>query len=882
MDKLGDHRKSAKVSCRNISWYFDLCIEKKLDCTSILRNVKYSKAYLQDPGNFIDWQSFAVINNNLRQYLSDEEIREAGRLSWNNISFRHSKNVSSVKNSALSQFQTIFGSVGVIAKLYPCELSISESSLNHFVIHLRMKNELASCRSFHLILVGQMIGLPEISGQGAASVELQHNKTGADFNVHHSDGFSFLYLFKQFFSQWRDRETIESELNLHYDTLDAKYRQLYLANKKFTENQSENSEISIRYELLSRNVNDVIWMCDLQLNLQYLSPSFEDLTGFEISEGIKKPLSQFLTDKPIEIISKGLKTALSGIKAIRSEIIFETQMTRKNNSTVWTEVEVKFEFDRNDSPIRVIGQTKDISERKLLEAMLNRSEKKYGLIANSARDAIITFNEHGHITFANPSASRIFDYSLNDLVALPIKLIIPDIFRASPHEIDQLTEANIQLSGQTKHNQSLSLEVSFVQTEIDSQTLYTAIARDIGQRERHNEERKDLQNQLLASQKLESIGQLTGGIAHDFNNLLVAINGYADLGINRGNKDSEVNHYFAEIKRAGKSAALMTQKLLAFSRKQTPEPTISNFPSLLLSLHPMIQRLLPKNIVVTFDIEDSNLNVPIDSSQLEQIIVNLTVNARDAMPEGGELKISCRHEWLDDSSICTHSLAVGSYSIVTVSDSGQGMSMNTRNRIFEPFFTTKPIGSGTGLGLAVVHGIVSEHKGLIQIDSELGKGTVFILYLPSSEKSLGTQISYDATCDLRGSESILIVEDNAQVRELVSILLKGIGYSVQSAIDGQDAWEYYKFHNDNIDLVIMDVVMPRMGGREVYKRIREVNPYVKVIFTSGYAIDGLHTKFIHENQLEFIQKPYHTELLKVRIRKVLDEHTKSIPAQKQS
>ena len=292
----------------------------------------------------------------------------------------------------------------------------------------------------------------------------------------------------------------------------------------------------------------------------------------------------------------------------------------------------------------------------------------------------------------------------------------------------------------------------------------------------------------------------------------------------------------------------------------------------------MIQRLLPKNIDVTFDIEASKLNVLIDSTQLEQIIINLIVNAGDAMPEGGKLNITSRQEMLDESILCTNSLPVGNYNIVTISDTGQGMSMSTRKKVFEPFFTTKPKGSGTGLGLAVVHSIISKHGGLIQIESELDKGSIFSFYLPCSDMGLGTPLSRESNNDLSGSESILIVEDNEHVRELVCILLKSIGYKVQTAVDGLAALEYFQFKQKDIDLVIMDVVMPRMGGQEVYKRIREINSSVKVIFTSGYSSEGLHTKFIHENKLEFIQKPYHNEFLKSRIRKILDETSTESPS----
>ncbi|MFT5209010.1 MAG: PAS domain S-box-containing protein [Flavobacterium sp.] len=871
MEKQDKRRTSANVSCRNIAWYFDLCDEKKLDSPSILRNVEYSKEYLSDPSNFIDWQKFAVLNDNLLQYLSDVEMREAGRRSWNNGNLRHYKIVSTLNHSVPDQYSSVFGPTGFMAKLYPCDLNISETKKSHFVVQLRMKNELFASRSFHLILAGQLMGLPEVLGQQSASVEIEHTKKGADFTVYHEKIFGFSRSLKQLYGQYKNRKVAALELNQNYNALQEKYRQLFLANKMLEASQDRVTSANTRYELLSNNIADVIWTTDLQLNLLYISPSFEKLTGHKIDDSINKPINKFFTNQSIDLINDGLKMALSGKEAIKDEYVFEAQLVRKNNSTICAEVKAKIEFNIHDIPIKIIGVTRDISERKSMEELLTRSEKKYRLITNTAQDAIITFDENGRITFANPSAAQTFDYSLDDLVGLPIKLIIPDIFRASPLEIDQLIETNIQLAGLTKNNDHLSLEISFAKHEKNNQSFYTGISRDIGQGKRHDEERKKLETQLLASQKLESIGKLTAGIAHDFNNLLVAINGYAELGINKNNNETDIRHYFSEIKRAGKSAALMTKKLLAFSRKQVQEPTVSNLPALLESLQPMIQRLLPTNIDVTFDIEISKLNVLIDSTQLEQVIINLIVNAGDAMPKGGKLNITNRQVMLDESLLCANSLAVGNYNIVTISDTGQGMSMRTRNKIFEPLFTTKPEGSGTGLGLTVVHGIISKHNGLIQIESELGKGSVFSFYLPCSDRELGAPLAREASNDMSGSESILVVDDNVQVRELVCTLLESIGYKVQTAIDGLAALEYFHFNQKDIDLVIMDVVMPRMGGQEVYKRMREINSNVKVIFTSGYSSEGLHTKFIHENKLEFIQKPYHNELLKSRIRKTLDE-----------
>ena len=311
----------------------------------------------------------------------------------------------------------------------------------------------------------------------------------------------------------------------------------------------------------------------------------------------------------------------------------------------------------------------------------------------------------------------------------------------------------------------------------------------------------------------------------------------------------------------------MTKKLLSFGRQQTLEPSVSSFPMLFQSLLPMIERLLPKNIEIIVDIEEE-LNVLIDKGQIEQVIINLIVNAGDAMPEGGKLTITAKRTLIGED---TTSLPQGDYVLLIISDTGYGMDRQTMDKMFDPFFTTKPEGSGTGLGMAVVSDIVNQHKGIIQVESQVNKGSTFSFYLPSSDEDIGCKTPLEVSGNSSdGNESILVVEDNDQVRELADLFLTESGYKVRAAYDGLDALEYFKHHHNEIDIIIMDVVMPRMSGKEVYEKMLQINPKLKVIFTSGYSSKGAYTEFIIDNKLDFIQKPYHTEGLKLKIRNLLD------------
>jgi CheY-like chemotaxis protein len=291
----------------------------------------------------------------------------------------------------------------------------------------------------------------------------------------------------------------------------------------------------------------------------------------------------------------------------------------------------------------------------------------------------------------------------------------------------------------------------------------------------------------------------------------------------------------------------------------------------------MIRRLLPEYIDVHIHRSLEDVHVFADSGQLEQIIVNLAVNAKDAMPDQGRLEISVRNQKIDQAFAADHPTArAGEFALITVQDSGSGMTQDTMEKMFEPFFSTKPEGAGTGRGLSVVAGIVSQHNGFIDVTSNSTEGTCFRIFLPATEAGIDSDLSRPVIPATGGNETLLLVEDNEHVRDLARLILKGAGYTVMEAVDGADAIRQFRNAYKKINLVILDVVMPKMGGREVMSLMREVDPLVKILFTSGYANQGIHTHFILEQGLEFIQKPYSTNSLRAKIRQTLDAEPTSI------
>jgi nitrogen-specific signal transduction histidine kinase/CheY-like chemotaxis protein len=387
------------------------------------------------------------------------------------------------------------------------------------------------------------------------------------------------------------------------------------------------------------------------------------------------------------------------------------------------------------------------------------------------------------------------------------------------------------------------------------------------------EETAKLELQLIHAQKLESVGRLAGGVAHDFNNILSAIFGYSHL-IMDAMKEEPVKGYVEEIMKASKRAAVLTQSLLSFSRKQVVTLAVIDLRAVLKGFEAFLCKLIREDIELKIGCGAEPLAVLADHGQIEQVIMNLVVNARDAMPNGGKLFVETLPIAMDQEFVDTHGYGkVGPYALISVSDNGSGMDKETQSRIFEPFFTTKEQGKGTGLGLAMAYGIVKKHNGFIKVSSELGTGTTVKIYLPRAKATaLVAQIEMLEVATLRGgAETILVSEDDAALRRLSTRVLSRYGYGVIEAVDGQDAVDKFVEYADSIDLVILDAIMPKKNGREAYLEMKRVRPGMKTVFVSGYT-KGIFAddQVLDENSI-FIQKPVSPDELLRKIRELLDK-----------
>jgi signal transduction histidine kinase len=401
---------------------------------------------------------------------------------------------------------------------------------------------------------------------------------------------------------------------------------------------------------------------------------------------------------------------------------------------------------------------------------------------------------------------------------------------------------------------------------------YEKLQDEIVERKQAQEKKKELEDQLLHSQKLEAVGQLAGGVAHDFNNILTAIMGYGDLIQLEMKEDDPLKIDIAHILTSAERAAHLIQSLLAFSRKQIINTQPVNLNEIVSGVGKLLLRVIGEDIKLKTVLAGVDITVMADPGQIEQVLMNLATNARDSMPEGGTLSIEIGHIEIDEEFTKAHGYGKpGKYALISVTDTGEGMDKETRQRIFEPFFTTKEVGKGTGLGLSTVYGIIKQHDGFIDVYSEPGKGTKFMIYLPEIKAEVKEAEITEPSSIQGGTETVLVAEDDESVRGLITDILQRYGYRVIEARDGEEAIKKYMEKEEDIDLLLLDVIMPKRKGKEVYNEIRKIKPDVKALFLSGYSEGFLQKEGVLEKGLNLIYKPVSVNSLLENVRNVLDK-----------
>ncbi len=515
-----------------------------------------------------------------------------------------------------------------------------------------------------------------------------------------------------------------------------------------------------------------------------------------------------------------------------------------------------------DSPIRILHLEDNRNDAELVQALLAEDGLVCEIVrAESRAEFVVALEQGGWDLFLSDNSLP----SFNGMTALAlVRERYPDV-------------PFIFLSGTIGEEvaiESLKNGATDYVLKQRPARLASAVRRALHEIE-ERAQRNRLELQLRQAQKMEAIGQLTGGIAHDFNNLLTIINGYSEMLLQTLPAGDPQRDNAAQIREAGERAVALTRQLLAFSRRQMLEPRVLDLNAVVTNTERMLTRTIGEDVNLAAILTPGLGRVKADPGQIEQVIMNLAVNARDAMPHGGRLTIETANVELDENFVRTHAVVKpGRYVMLAVSDTGCGMDAETQKRIFEPFFTTKERGKGTGLGLATVYGIVKQSGGSIWVYSEVGQGTTFKVYLPRVEEQPDTVLpSAVRTASLKGTETILLVEDDAPLRKLTQAILKKGGYTVLSAGHSNEAFRVCAEHSGPIHLLLSDVVMPGMSGHELAGRMASAHPDMKVLYLSGYTDDTVVRHGVLDRSMAFLQKPFTALGLLSKVREVLDGTT---------
>ncbi|HEV2104037.1 MAG TPA: PAS domain S-box protein [Candidatus Acidoferrum sp.] len=515
---------------------------------------------------------------------------------------------------------------------------------------------------------------------------------------------------------------------------------------------------------------------------------------------------------------------------------------------------------------RVAERTLELEGRKRAEEARRVSDARHRALFDYAPDGIVIADPKSYYLDANSSMCRMLGYTREELVGLHASdIVLKDELPLIGQALNVIkTKSDYHREWQFRRKDGSVFSADVMATMMPDGNLLGLI-RDIT-------EQKKMEEQLRVSQRMEAIGRLAGGVAHDFNNLLAVILGCSDVMLDELAADHPAARRAEMIRKTGASAADLTRQLLAFSRQQMLQPQVLDLRQIVERTQVLLTRLIGENIELTVLIEPELWNVKADPGQIEQVLLNLAVNARDAMAQGGHITIEARNVEMDASYVEEHQqVTAGSYVMLAVEDTGSGMDHATQARIFDPFFTTKELGKGTGLGLATVYGIVKQSGGYIWVYSELGHGTTFKVYLPrveSAAEPVKNEESGEGT--FGGSETILLAEDSASLREMTRDYLESVGYKVLEAVTGRDALDRSKIFAGTIHLLLTDVVMPGMSGPELAQQIGRLRPEIKIIFTSGYTDDAIVRHGGLDPAIAFIQKPYRPKALARKIREVLE------------
>ena len=635
-----------------------------------------------------------------------------------------------------------------------------------------------------------------------------------------------------------------------------------------------------KYRIHFENISELLYSLDRELKVMDVSPSVKKVLGYRPEELIGRSYQELniLAPEYLEAAAANIMRVMAGETIDSAMYEF---LTKDGERIVGLLSGAPIKKDGKIAGI--VSVARDITRQKRAEDALRESEKRYRSIVENSHDGIVIIDDNFHLEYVNDEICRMMGYGLDELMGVDFRKFLDEeslqytVERYQRRQAGENVPPRYEINFIRKDGTTIRVEasLSIVSTETGERKTIAQLL-DITERKKAAEEKKNLEAQLLQAQKMEAVGTLAGGVAHDFNNLLQAILGYTQMLLLDKEKDSPEFTRLAQIEKAAHRASALTQQLLTFSRKVESELRPLDLNNEVRQVQRILERTIPKMIDIELHLQEEPWTINADPVQMEQVMMNLGVNARDAMPEGGKLVFETENVVLDREYCSTHLGAKeGRYVLLSISDTGQGMDKKNVEHIFEPFYTTKEVGKGTGLGLAMVYGIVKNHGGYIMCYSEWEQGTTFKIYFPVIEAESQLEKRHAVEAELRGgNETILLVDDEESLREMGKEILERFGYRAITVPDGETAVNTYRERGERINLVILDLVMPGMGGKQCLEELLRLYPALKVIIASGYAVNGPTKEALDAGAKGFIRKPYELGQMLGAVREVLDRDLK--------
>jgi len=622
-------------------------------------------------------------------------------------------------------------------------------------------------------------------------------------------------------------------------------------------------ESETKYSALVENSNDGIIMISEGI-LTFVNKASIELVGYSPEEMIGENFFNFVAPDYRELVLNRYTERMEG-KNVPSVYVIE--LLSRDGKTIPVELNA-IRIDFEDKPADLVF-IRNISERMQADEALRESEEKHRTVLEANPDPVVVYDMEGRVIYFNPAFTRVFGWTLDERINKKMDVFLPE--EALPETkamIDKVLAGesfySIESKRFTKEGKIIPVSISgAIYKDQENSPVGSIInLRDIS-------EQKTIEKQLHHAQKMEAIGTLAGGVAHDFNNLLMGIQGRTSLMMSDTGSPHPHSEHLKGIEDYVQSAAELTNQLLAFAKGGKYEVRPTDLNKLVKDQNVMFGRT-KKEITIRGKYAENLWSAEVDQGQIEQVLLNLYLNAWQSMPAGGDLYIQTENVTFDENHIKPFEVAPGRYVKISVADTGFGMDETTRQRIFDPFFTTKEMGRGTGLGLASAYGIIKNHGGFVDVHSEKGEGSTFSLYLPASGKKVIEDVKLPKDV-LKGAGTVLLVDDEEMIIDVGKPMLKKMGYNTLTAGSGKDAIEIYKGKKDQIDIVILDMIMPEMGGGDTYDKLRKINPEIKVLLSSGYSVDGQATEILERGCDGFIQKPFNMKNLSQKIREILDK-----------